>query len=233
MDLADDASKELLLSSRKVKGLKPGQTDYRIAVVDDRQTNRKVLVKLLESVGFNTRTATNGQEAIALWQQWQPDLIWMDMRMPVMDGYAATKHIKKLSGEQKTVIIAITASAFEEQREQILAAGCDDFVAKPFTEQIIFEKLNQYLQVEFTYQAEAETRVFEPKSNNKQSLVKEDLISLSPTLLTQINQAALAVDGEALEQAIAKIPDSEQHIIQAIREMLVQYDFDRIIELTD
>ena len=105
-------------------------------VIDDQETNRLALVKLLESVGFKPRGVNHGEDAIALWQDWQPDLIRMDMRMPVMDGYEATRQIKNQFDVKETIIIVIAASAFEEQKEKILDAGCDDFVAKPFTEKL-------------------------------------------------------------------------------------------------
>ncbi|MEY4518534.1 MAG: hypothetical protein RLZZ499_1133 [Cyanobacteriota bacterium] len=237
--LADSPTKERKFIQR-VKQLAPGQANYRIAVVDDRETNRLVLVKLLASVGFQPRTATNGQEAIALWQSWQPDLIWMDMRMPVIDGYEATKQIKHQfkhqSNAKRTVIIAITASAFEEQREKILDAGCDDFVAKPFTEQVIFAKLTQHLGVKFSYQLESNQQLqLTNKSinNNAKSLSFKDLGDLSPTLVNDLNQAAIAIDAEQIIQLMAQIPPTQQHIAQGISEMLNNYDFDGIINLTE
>lgn len=217
---------------QQIKQLAPGQANYRIAVVDDQETNRLVLVRLLESVGFKPRTATNGQEAIALWQSWQPDLIWMDMRMPVIDGYEATRQIKHQSNLKRTVIIAITASAFEEQREKIFNAGCDDFVAKPFTEQVIFDKLTQYLGVKFIYQLKSKQQELKSSNNLCKSLSVEDLANLSPIWLNDLNQAAIALDAEQIVQLIAQIPPSQQHIAQAILEMLKNYDFDAIINLT-
>ena len=224
---------EILSPTKQAKCLAPGQDSYRIAVVDDRETNRLALVKLLESVGFHPRTATNGREAIALWKTWQPDLIWMDMRMPVIDGYEATKQIKSQSNVKQTVIIAITASAFEEQKEKIWRSGCDDFVAKPFREQVIFDKLIKYLKVEFIYQTESSVNQYKMMENTSKQLSFEDLSSLSPTLIAELNQAAIAVDGERIKQSIAQIPDSQQHIAKAIAEMLGQYDFDGIIDLTE
>jgi CheY-like chemotaxis protein len=218
---------------RQIKQLAPGQANYRIAVVDDQETNRLVLVRLLESVGFKPRTATNGQEAIALWQSWQPDLIWMDMRMPVIDGYQATKQIKHQSNAKRTVIIAITASAFEEQREKILDAGCDDFVAKPFTEQVIFTKLTQHLGVKFSYQRESNQQKLQSTNNNAKSLSSQDLANLSPTLVNDLNQAAIAVDAEQITQLLAQIPQTQQHIAQGISQMLDEYNFDGIINLTE
>lgn len=224
---------DILSPTKQVKYLAPGQDNYRIAVVDDHKTNRLALVKLLESVGFHPRTATNGLEAISLWQAWQPDLIWMDMRMPVMDGYEATKQIKNQSGIKQTVIIAITASAFEEQKEKIWRSGCDDFVAKPFREQVIFDKLIQNLGVEFIYKTESSKNQCKAIENTSKQLSFEDLSGLSPALVGELNQAAIAVDGERIEQSVAQIPDSQQHIAKAIAEMLRQYDFDGIIDLTE
>jgi CheY-like chemotaxis protein len=134
-----------------VIGLESGQPQYRILVVDDRLESRVLLVKLLTSVGFEVLEAVNGQEAIELWSSWEPHLIWMDMRMPVMDGYEATKRIKADLKGQATAIVALTASAFEEERSVVLSAGCDDFVRKPFRESVIFEKMAQHLGVRYIY----------------------------------------------------------------------------------
>lgn len=134
-----------------VIGLAPNQTLYRILVVEDKLASRQLLVKLLESVGFAVREAENGREAIAEWEAWSPHLIWMDMRMPVMDGYEATKRIKATSKGQKTAILALTASAFEEEKAIILSAGCDDFVRKPFKEEILFDKMTEHLGVQYLY----------------------------------------------------------------------------------
>ncbi len=80
--------------ARRVIGLEPNQPKYRLLIVDDRDTSRRLLVKLLAPLGFDVREAIDGREALAVWADWQPHLIWMDMRMPVMDGHEATRHIK-------------------------------------------------------------------------------------------------------------------------------------------
>ena len=153
------------------------------------------------------------------------------MRMPVMNGYEATKKIKQQFYYKQTKIIAITASAFEQQRAKIMSAGCDDFVVKPFTETIIFDKLTQHLGVEFIYQTEYHSGD-DPNQNTK-SLSYADLTALSPTLITSLNQAAIAVDAEQIERLIVQIPPTQQHITQTITQMLAQYDFDAIIDLTE
>ena len=235
VELANSSPESASLSRQQIRQILPGQEKYRIAVVDDIETNRLVLVKLLQSVGLKPRTADNGLEAIALWQEWQPDLIWMDMRMPQMDGYEATRQIRNQSSkfkEKKTIIIALTASAFDSQRAKILAAGCDDFVAKPFSEQIIFEKLKQYLDVKFIYEEESSHIATQSTNQVPKSLSFQDLTALPSELIRSINHAAIAVDADEISQLVTKIPDSHQDIAQAITEMISNYDFDAIIDLT-
>ena len=233
VELPESSSADISTANQRVQHIAPGQPNYRLMVVDDRESNRLALVKLLQSVGLETRTANNGQEAIALWQTWQPDLIWMDMRMPVMNGYEAAAKIKSHPQGTKTIIIALTASAFEEQREKILATGCDDFVTKPFLEQVIFDKLTQHLGIKFIYQEEDSNLPAENPDQAKKALVNIDLTALPPELVVQIQQAAIAVDAEKIEQLITQIPASRQHLTRAIAEMLANYDFDGIIELTE
>ncbi|MCP4579102.1 MAG: response regulator, partial [Deltaproteobacteria bacterium] len=136
------------VAERRVIGLEPGQP-YRILVVEDHLHGRKLLAQLLQSAGFEVKTAGNGEEAVHIRISWRPDLIWMDIAMPVMDGLEATRRIKAGENGPKTIIIALTAHAFENEREKILAAGCDDFVRKPFKEHEIFEAMCKHLGVKY------------------------------------------------------------------------------------
>ena len=116
---------------------------YRILVVEDMRINRKVILKMLDKYGFEIREAVNGEEAVDLFQNWNPHLILMDIQMPIMDGYEATKKIKAL--KKDTPIIALTAHAFEEDREAVFAAGCDDFISKPVSEKLLLKKVAELL----------------------------------------------------------------------------------------
>ncbi|AFZ47940.1 integral membrane sensor hybrid histidine kinase [Cyanobacterium stanieri PCC 7202] len=164
--------------------LAPDQWVYRILVVDDNEINRKLLTKLLIPVGFQVRQAEDGIEAIARTQHWYPHLILMDIGMPNMNGYEATKIIKKWSHEnnQKIIIIALTAHALMEEREEILASGCDDVISKPFAQDVLFEKLKHYLELEYVYETQEvnssitliNKETFIQSENPKSILIAED-----------------------------------------------------------
>lgn len=116
----------------EVIGLAPDQPDFRILIVEDQHENQLLLTQLMQRVGFTAKVADNGEQAVKLFQSWQPHLIWMDRRMSGMDGLDATKLIRTLPGGKEVKIVAVTASAFVEERAELLAAGMDDFVRKPY-----------------------------------------------------------------------------------------------------
>ena len=140
------------LKHRRILGLAEGQPRHRLLIVEDQPENRLLLRRLLDPLGFELREAVNGQEAVALFEQWHPDLIWMDIRMPVMDGLEAVRRIRATKAGADTKIIALTAHALEEEREPIMAAGCDDLVRKPFREQELFDALARHLRLKFIYE---------------------------------------------------------------------------------
>jgi PAS domain S-box-containing protein len=235
--LADPTDVKMLKPQKKVIGLAPDQPEYRILVVDDRADNRLVLVRLLSSIGLLVREAENGQEAVAVWEDWQPQLIWMDMRMPVMDGYEATKQIKAHPLGKTTVIIALTASAFEEERKSILAAGCDDFLPKPFEANQLFAKMGDFLGIRYVYE--------EPVDTNDTKLEKESEISgvsSNQSLESQLAQmprewvekiynAAQECCDDKIIQLIEEIPREFAPASQNLTTLAQNFLFDDIIEL--
>jgi signal transduction histidine kinase/CheY-like chemotaxis protein len=156
-------------TEREVIGLEPDSPEYRILIVDDREDNCQLLVKILSPLGFLLQVARNGIEAVEIWENWQPHLILMDLRMPVMDGYEATIEIRaKIQQREEDrdassptaipnpdfpipKIIALTASTVEERRSFALLVGCDDFIRKPFRKTDIFELLHKHLGVNYIY----------------------------------------------------------------------------------
>ncbi|WP_319422803.1 ATP-binding protein [Pleurocapsa sp. FMAR1] len=204
---------------------------FRILVVDDKVSNRELMVKIMSSVGFQVREATNGSEAIAIWESWSPHLIWMDMQMPVMNGYEATKHIKKSLRGQATVIIALTASVFEEERRKILAFGCDDFVRKPFRIQELFVKMAQYLGVEYIYQEEEQTKKSAQNHSTDFILNKESLQVMSPKWIDEVCQRASEGDDLRLLELIEQIPTEQEQLATILTTLIESFKFDDIINL--
>jgi PAS domain S-box-containing protein len=137
----------------EVVGLAPGQPSYRILIVEDQFDNQMLLLRLMETLGLDVRVVANGEEAVRLFQHWHPNLIWMDRRMPVMDGLEATRRIRKLPGGQKVKIIAVTASAFRDEQQETLAAGMDDFVSKPYHFGDIYDCLGRHLGLKYVYRS--------------------------------------------------------------------------------
>jgi signal transduction histidine kinase/DNA-binding response OmpR family regulator len=220
-------------AQQRVIGLVPDGQNYRLLVVEDHQENRQLLVKLLEPLGFEVRQAENGQEAIALWKSFAPHLIWMDLRMPVMDGYEATKQIRSQlkDKEQKTVIIALTASAFEEERATALLAGCDDFIRKPFREEEIFEKMAHYLGVRYRYEPLGLSAKSDDVSSDTTTALSL-LENMPAEWREQLHQAATQVDAEQIVQLAHQIPQEYAILTSSITDLVNCYRFDRIIELT-
>ena len=117
----------------------------RVLIVEDVEFNRDLLVQLLEE-DYEIITANDGGASLELAARERPDLILMDLSLPVVDGLEATRRIKTDESLKSIPIIAVTAHAMQGDREEALAAGCDDYLSKPIDEDILFEKLAQYLK---------------------------------------------------------------------------------------
>ncbi|OYQ66570.1 hybrid sensor histidine kinase/response regulator [Pseudanabaena sp. SR411] len=213
--------------NQRVISLASGQPTYRILIVEDLADNRRLLVELLTAIGFEVREATHGIEALSLWESWSPHLILMDLRMPIMDGYTATKRIREKPQSQDTVIIALTASVFDEERDQVLMAGCNDFIGKPFQPKELFDKIAQHLGVQYIY----ETREKAATQPSVKTLSVEDLSAMPPQWLEQMYQAAYYLDTEVMNELIAQIPESNARLSKALIATINNFNSDRIMEL--
>jgi CheY-like chemotaxis protein len=228
-DLGAETLNHYSTTSGKIIGLAPDQPTYKILVVDDKLVNRQLLRKFLEPLGFAIEEASNGREAIDLWETWLPHLILMDMRMPVMDGYEATTYIKSTLQGQATAIVALTASVLEEEKTVILSTGCDDFIRKPFREQTIFDALERHLGVSYLY---AETSVISTADLPSSSLTPEDLNCMPESWLNDLYNASLEADSTLVLELIKMIPASENILVQSLTKLTRQFQFEQIMELT-
>ncbi|MCC3571910.1 MAG: PAS domain S-box protein [Microcoleus sp. PH2017_40_RAT_O_B] len=229
--LVTESDEQEKTTAKQVIALEAGQQIYRILIVEDVAENRQLLLKLLAPLGFEVEEATNGQEGIALQSTWKPHLILMDMLMPVMDGYAATKLIKQTPEGKETIIIALTASAFDEQRHIILSAGCDDFICKPFREEVLFEKIAHHLNLRYIYEEENSSTSGSAPQLLK-SLTAEDLSVMPRDWVVDLYQAALCVDDNRILQLIEQIPETEANLANALKDLVENFRIDIIIDLT-
>lgn len=225
--------------TQQIVGLAAGQPTYRILVVDDKLENRRLLVELLVPVGFEVQEAENGEDAIAQWETWNPDLIWMDVRMPVMNGYEATRQIKTAcatANRTSPIIIALTGSVFEEDRKVALEMGCSDFMRKPFRAEELFEKMTKHLGVQYAYTGEQEsqtTRVqSEPGSILPSSpLTAADLAVMPTNWVEQLHQAATKVNAKLVLNLVEQIPSTHSYLAHALNRLVDDFCFEEIVEL--
>ena len=213
------------LNQGRIIGLANESTPPRILVVDDKADNRDLVCQILALAGFQAETAENGQQAVDCFVRWQPQLIWMDMRMPVMDGYEATRQIRSLPGGMAVKIVALTASAFEEDRAEIMSAGCDDMVRKPVEEARLFQLMGELLGLRYRYQEEATTQA-------SPAPARLDLLLLPETLRMELKAAAEKLDQETMRLLVDQIrQDGHVTLAQGLAELVAQYRFDRIADL--
>ncbi len=230
--LSDAAQIPVNLTQQQVIGLAPGQPRYRILVVDDRWENRQILLQLLRPIGFEVKEAENGQVAIVCWETWHPHLIWMDLRMPVMDGYQATSYIKSHPKGKATIVIALTASSLEEEQTLIRSAGCDDIVRKPFLEKTIFEKMAEYLGVKYLYTTASPTASPDASAATPPTrLTAEQLRVIPPAWLKNLYTAALKLHDRQVLALLEEVPADQSVIIQEIRASVNNFDFEKILNL--
>ncbi len=221
-------------SLRRVIGFEPDQPAYRILVVEDNPESRALLCKLLRSVGFEVHEAVDGKEAVEAYATWRPHLLWMDMHMPVMDGLEATRRIRalELKAQSKHVqILALTAHAFEEEKERILASGCDDFVRKPFRAAEIFDAMARHLDVRYVYEEGAERKAKGKEEPLRDALTPEALAGLPDDLLAELKQATIDLDMDLIQAIIERIRDLNATVADGLAGLAGNFQYDTLLSL--
>jgi len=208
---------------QRAVGLAPGQPEYRVLVAEDHAESRKLLADLLTGLGFVVRTAENGVEAVAVWEAWRPHLIWMDMRMPVMDGHEATRRIKSAPAGQQTVIVAVSASVLSDESTAVLADGCDDFVRKPYRGGEIVACLVKHLGVEMVHADDA------PPVTPAESPPAFDLTGMPAGWVAQVRNAATAADAARLLELAAAVEVAQPALADALRAWVDQFDYGAVL----
>lgn len=232
--LATDCPPPANLPSQVVTGLAPHQSCYRMLVVDDQADNRRLLIKLLQPLGLDMAEASHGEAAVTQWQQWHPHLIWMDLQMPGVDGYETTRRIRAAEQspnrepQSSTIIIALTAHASPSDRQQALAAGCNDYLSKPFRVETLLSKLAEHLGLRYTYGAPPPIpSPFVPPI----VLTAETLAVMPQPWIVEMQNAALSCNDIEVKALIQQIPPAYSSLALGLKRLTYNYDFGQIIEL--
>jgi signal transduction histidine kinase/DNA-binding response OmpR family regulator len=199
-EMAGDSDLPALAEAPEEFGeLEPDHPEYRILIVEDEMHNSMLLSRMLEDAGFRAKVAVNGAEGVEMFRQWGPHFIWMDLRMPVMDGIEATRRIRQMDGGRDVKIAALTASRYKSQEDEVLAAGMDGFVLKPYRPAEVFACMAKHLGLRYRRSAA------EAPALPSQALTSDTVGVLSEKLREELRAAVLTLDAKQINAAIAKI----------------------------
>ncbi|MCP4750724.1 MAG: response regulator [Proteobacteria bacterium] len=217
-------------ATRRVAALEAGQPTHRILIVDDIETNRQVLASLLSPLGLEIREADSGLGALEIWKEWHPHLIWLDMRMPEMDGFGVIRRIKNSAGGRSPFIVSISASAFEEDRKKAFEAGCDGFVRKPFKEFEIFDEMQMHLGLKYVYEEPIRNGSVERNQKEMKILVSDSMRRISSEWKKNMTQAIEHVDLEKMHALIDQIRAQEPTMADAVQKHIDRFEYDELLD---
>jgi len=212
---------------RHVKGIVARADVPRILVVDDQLENRDWLLKLLAAIGFSVRSANDGAAAIREWEEWKPNLILMDIHMPVMNGLEATRRIKAQPRGNETFIVTLTASVMEEDRRVVFDSGADAFLTKPCREEELLEKIRVLLKIDYQYEEDVTAR-------DLVALNAGTLALLSPDLAEELRNATADGNKRLLHKLILRVREgAAAGSADALQALADRYDYDALTRLLE
>ena len=211
--------------------LQPGQPAWRILIVEDERENQVLLERLLLSAGFTVRMAADGEHGVLTFRSWRPHFIWMDVRMPVMDGLEATRRIRKLEGGRDVKIVAVTASTSESEHGEVMAAGMDDFIRKPYRPAEIFDCMARLLGVKYVSEAPAAPPVGEGPP--PAALTPEWLAALPEEMRRELRSAVIALDAKRLGEAIRGVSERDAALGTTLAAFADRFAYTAILKALD
>lgn len=229
IDVVEDVEPGKGVRTGRVVGLEPGEITYRILIAEDHTSSRRFLAKLLQDTGFEIHEAENGRQAIEIWEAWNPHLIWMDVRMPEVDGLEAVSHIRSKPRGGETRIIALTATAFEEDLEHIMASGCDDFLRKPFREADVFNMLKKYLDLQFIYEEIGTAQAMTTRAGETPQI--SDFTAVPADLIDELRQATITAEMDQMLTVIDKISNHDPDLAFQLKTLTLNFEYKKIIAL--
>jgi CheY-like chemotaxis protein len=212
---------------RHVLKLRSEQANCRVLIADDIEDNRELLVQILRPIGFEIRLAKDGQEVVKAFEEWRPHLILMDFRMPVMDGHEAIRQIRAGAGGKEVKIIAVTASAMDANRQELLGIGADDFIGKPFQEVELFEKIRAHLGSEYLYAEEPAVAAPEEAIE----LTSESVAGLPQDLINTMREAVISADLDLLLISIQELEAYDPSVTRGLRRLAEHFEYSKLLQV--
>jgi CheY-like chemotaxis protein len=184
-----------------------------------------LLTQLMDQIGVETKTAENGEQCLQIFREWHPDLIWMDRAMPVMDGIEATKEIRKLPEGDKVKIVAVTASVFSEQQPELILAGMDDIVYKPYRFNEIYDSMSKHLGIEFIYRSMSVTEKIE-----SQKLTPEQLSALPEDIRLKLKEALQSLNKQRIDETLSQIGELNLELKNTLSYLVDDFNYPKILD---
>jgi signal transduction histidine kinase/DNA-binding response OmpR family regulator len=222
------ADKEIHESSKFdfIQSITPEETQKRILIVEDQIENWMLLQKILEKIGFEVKVAENGEDGVEAFNSFHPNLIFMDVRMPIMNGMEATRRIRGLDNGKLIKIVGISAHVFKDEIQSILASGMDDFVKKPYQLNDIYTSLQKHLGVKYIYYSNKDALRDEPLQ-----LSIEMLQSLDPMILLELKEYVESLDNEKLLNLAERISLQNKELGSTLHDYVSNYKITEILRL--
>lgn len=222
---------ESVEKTRRVLRLAEGQKTYRILIVEDIRRNRELLVRMLEPVGFQVCEAVDGVEALDIMDEWEPHLVFLDKRMPLMDGMETARQIKAShSRGEFPYVIALTASAFTDERVMLMNAGCDDYMSKPFREEMLFAKIKKFLGVHYVYEDGRIDMMAEHSESTVARITPEALGTLPAPILDRLKEATILGDMDKFDAIIEAISEHDAGLADSIADLVEEFAYGPILD---
>jgi CheY-like chemotaxis protein len=182
-------------------------------------------------VGFSTREASDGAAAIEVWRKWKPQLILMDMRMPVMDGMEATRRIRATAGGPEVVILALTAHAMEDKRREAASSGVNGFISKPCAEGELLQKMQVHLGLTYTY-VESEEGGHAGLASLAEQTADLDLCRKLPAdFIDELLQAVESGEKQHIDELIKLATEIDGRAARVLKQLSDNYEYEAINNL--
>ena len=218
------------VSKKEIKKIVSTRSSHplKILVADDNPGNRRLITEIMTNVGLPCREVDDGRQAVEIVESWMPDLIWMDMRMPNLDGEQAAKEIREYCDKhdiEAPVIIAITASIIEGEEQTI--KWCDDLIWKPFHDYKLYMTMQEHLDIEFIMEKPQEVNQSQDDDTDVYIAAKQ----IDITIRSRLESAITRLDMQDIDQLIADIIKAHAALGRYLQNLAASFDYDTILQL--